>query len=301
MVFTVLPFALLGLVLGVVAARWAAPSLLSALASSSLARTNYRKRVVVAGLGLLLPLGLLVWAAPLALAGKLFPIHLDRIGLGVTPPALAVVIAGLAYAFLGLLDDLVDDGPVRGFRGHLGALIDGVRIPGEPEIPPERRLTGGAVKLLGGALAGLLVAALALESRAPWLLLAGGIVVASAANVANLFDLRPGRCAKVFLPLWGVGFLLDPTAGAWSAGLSGAALGALPTELREEGMFGDTGANALGGVVGALLLTGPVWLILTAAVVLVTLQVASERISFTRVIDGNRWLRRVDRLGRVPD
>lgn len=301
MVVRVLPFALVGLVLAAAAARWAAPSVLSALASSSLARTNYRKRVVVAGLGLLLPLGLVLWAAPLALAGKLFPLPMDRVGLGITPPALAVVVAGLAYTFLGLLDDLVDDGPVRGFRGHLGALVDGVRVPGEPELAAERRLTGGGVKLLGGALTGLLVAALALEGRSLWLLLVGGIVVASAANVANLLDLRPGRCVKVFVPLWGVGFLLDPTAGAWSAGLTGATLGALPTELREEGMFGDAGANALGGVVGALLVTGPAWVIVTAAVVLVALQAASEKISFTKVIDANPWLRRVDRLGRVTD
>jgi hypothetical protein len=33
-------------------------------------------------------------------------------------------------------------------------------------------------------------------------------------------------------------------------------------------------------------------------VVLLALQAASERVSFSRVIDGNRWLRAVDRLGR---
>jgi UDP-GlcNAc:undecaprenyl-phosphate/decaprenyl-phosphate GlcNAc-1-phosphate transferase len=293
-----LPFTILGLLAGAAAARWAAPSLLAALGASSLARTNYRKRVVVAGLGLLLPLGLLAWAAPLAVAGKLFPIQVTQVNLAIDHTALAALVAGLAYTILGLLDDLVDDGPVRGFRGHLAALAGSLR-PGAS--PGGRGLTGGAIKLLGGALAGLLVASLALDRRELWAILLGGIVVASAANVANLFDLRPGRCAKVFLPLWVVGFIVNPTAAAWSAGLAGATAGALPTELREEGMLGDTGANALGGVVGALLVTGPLWLLLIAAVVLVALQLASERISFTRVIEGNRWLRRVDGLGRVTD
>jgi UDP-N-acetylmuramyl pentapeptide phosphotransferase/UDP-N-acetylglucosamine-1-phosphate transferase len=120
--------------------------------------------------------------------------------------------------------------------------------------------------------------------------LLGGLVVASAANTANLLDLRPGRCAKVFLPLWVVGCLVDPGGGAWSAGLAGAALAALPFDLREEGMLGDAGANALGAVVGTLLLAGPMWLVWAAAVVLLALQLASERVSFTRVIESNRVL-----------
>ena len=164
------------------------------------------------------------------------------------PSALAVVVAGLAFVVLGLVDDLVEDPEGRGFRGHLRALGPG----GSP----------AAGSLFGGALAGLLVASLATPGDRPaWAVLLGGLVVASAANTANLLDLRPGRCAKVFLPLWVVGCLLDPGGGAWSAGLAGAALAALPFDLREEGMLGDAGANALGAVVGTLLLAGPMWLL----------------------------------------
>jgi UDP-N-acetylmuramyl pentapeptide phosphotransferase/UDP-N-acetylglucosamine-1-phosphate transferase len=247
---------------------------------------NYRKREVVAGLGLLLPLGLLVWAAPLAVAARVDPLRAGRAGL-LAPSGMAVVVAGLAFLVLGLVDDLVEDpGGRRGFRGHLRALAAG-------------RLTGGGIKLLGGALAGLLTASMATPPDRPgWAVVLGGLVVASAANTSNLLDLRPGRCAKVFLPLWVAGCLLDPGGGAWSAGLAGAALAALPFDLREEGMLGDAGANALGAVVGTLLLAGPIWLLWAAAAVLVALQLASERVSFTRVIEGNRVLRAADRLGR---
>jgi uncharacterized membrane protein len=63
-------------------------------------------------------------------------------------------------------------------------------------------------------------------------------------------------------------------------------------------MLGDAGANGLGAVVGTLLLGGPMWLLWAAAAVLLALQLASERVSFTRVIEGNRVLRAADRLGR---
>ncbi|HEV8167129.1 MAG TPA: hypothetical protein VGR74_22265 [Actinomycetota bacterium] len=281
-----LPVAACGLLVGWGIGLWAAPQVLAALAGSSLARVNYRKRTVVAGLGLLLPLGLLAWAAPLALAARLDPWRASRLDL-LVPSGLAVVVAGLAFLILGLVDDLMEDAGSRGFRGHLRALAGG-------------RLTGGGIKLLGGALAAVAVASLALpEGRHALLLPVGAVAVASAANVANLLDLRPGRCAKVFLPLWGVGCLLDPPGGAWSAGLAGAALAGLPFDLREKGMLGDAGANSLGAVVGTLLLAGPVWLLLGAVVVLLVLQLLSERVSFSRVIDGNRVLRAADRFGRL--
>jgi UDP-N-acetylmuramyl pentapeptide phosphotransferase/UDP-N-acetylglucosamine-1-phosphate transferase len=281
-----LPVAACGLLVGWGIGLWAAPQVLAALAGSSLARVNYRKQTVVAGLGLLLPLGLLAWVAPLALAARLDPWRAARLDL-LVPSGLAVVVAGLAFLILGLVDDLMEDAGSRGFRGHLWALAGG-------------RLTGGGIKLLGGVLAAVAVASLALpEGRHALLLPVGAVAVASAANVANLLDLRPGRCAKVFLPLWGVGCLLDPPGGAWSAGLAGAALAGLPFDLREKGMLGDAGANSLGAVVGTLLLAGPVWLLLGAVVVLLVLQLLSERVSFSRVIDGNRVLRAADRFGRL--
>jgi hypothetical protein len=280
--------ALLGLLVGFAVGRWAGPQLLDALAATNLLRINYRQRTVVAGLGVALVIGLLAWGGPLALVGELgggagWP---ARSGVAMSGAAVAAVLAGLAFALLGLLDDLIQDRGSRGFRGHLLALSRG-------------RLTGGGAKLLGGALAALVVAPLAVGPERPWyLMLVGAVVIASSANLANLLDLRPGRCTKVFLPLWVIGCLLDPTAGAWSAGLAGAAAGTFPLDLGERGMLGDAGANALGAVVGVLLVTGPAWLLWALAVVLLALQAASERVSFSRVIDGNRWLRAVDRLGR---
>ena len=66
-------------------------------------------------------------------------------------------------------------------------------------------------------------------------------------------------------------------------------------------MLGDTGANAAGALLGvaALAATGRRGrLALLAA--LVGLTVASERVSFTRVIESTPGLRELDALGRRP-
>jgi UDP-GlcNAc:undecaprenyl-phosphate/decaprenyl-phosphate GlcNAc-1-phosphate transferase len=147
--------ALAGLLVGFALGSWAAPQLLAALARTNLSRVNYRRRTVVAGLGLVLPVGLLAWAGLLALAGELAPGWASRAGIAMNGPAVAAVMAGLAFALLGLVDDLVQDEGSHGFRGHLTALAGG-------------RLTGGAVKLLGGMLAALVVAPLAVGPGRPW-------------------------------------------------------------------------------------------------------------------------------------
>jgi len=75
----------------------------------------------------------------------------------------------------------------------------------------------------------------------------------------------------------------------------------LPDDLGERVMLGDCGANAAGALVGlraaAMRSRGPRAAML-AAVVALTL--ASEKVSFTRVIEATPGLRELDRLGRRP-
>lgn len=210
------------------------------------------------------------------------------------PTAAAAVTAGLTGGAVGLYDDLVGTRPeqqAKGFRGHLRALRQG-------------RLTSGTVKLGGMAAAGA-VAALLLEARAPAAapvhrlarVVAGAGVVAGAANLLNLLDLRPGRALKVSL-LAGAPLLAAPTGGL-AAGPVGAAAAGLPDDLAERTMLGDCGANALGALLGTALaartgLTGR----LAALTVIAGLTAASERISFTQVIARTPVLRELDEWGR---
>lgn len=208
---------------------------------------------------------------------------------------ISAAVAGGGAMAVGLLDDLCGSGQSRGLRGHLGSLSRG-------------ELTTGAVKIAGIGLAGLLAAAACpptttaagTTGRVNRLagVLAGGAALAGHANVVNLFDLRPGRAGKVVLahlPLaWG-------RRGVPVAAAVGAAAAALPDDLGERAMLGDTGANALGALVGVSLVaregTGAR---LVHLGMLVALTLASERISFSEVIRGSAPLRALDELGHVP-
>ncbi|MFD1120622.1 hypothetical protein ACFQ3A_40140, partial [Sphaerisporangium aureirubrum] len=102
----------------------------------------------------------------------------------------AAVLAGVGGGALGAYDDLRGTASSKGFKGHLAALARG-------------EVTTGAVKILGIGASGLAAAALLPRagnaSRAARLadVLVDGALIAGSANLANLFDLRPGRALKV--------------------------------------------------------------------------------------------------------
>jgi UDP-GlcNAc:undecaprenyl-phosphate GlcNAc-1-phosphate transferase len=92
-----------------------------------------------------------------------------------------------------------------------------------------------------------------------------------------------------------------------SAGLAavaaplGAGLALLPEDLAERAMLGDAGANALGAMLGAAAaasLPRSARAGLLAGIIALT--VASEKVSFTKVIERTPMLRRLDMLGRRP-
>jgi hypothetical protein len=163
-----------------------------------------------------------------------------------------------------------------------------------------------------------------------WVLAA--LVIALAANLMNLLDVRPGRALKTY----GVAVVapavmfavraahaynleVAPFAGQ-ASGLAlsraevfvaavvmavvvlGPVLAVWRFDLGERGMLGDAGANAMGAIVGYLL-TGVLSLIglAAAAGVLLTLNLISERVSFTSVIERTPVLSWLDGLGRLPD
>ncbi|KQS54805.1 hypothetical protein ASG36_20425 [Geodermatophilus sp. Leaf369] len=205
----------------------------------------------------------------------------------------ASALVGTVSAVVGGYDDLAGARPEqardKGLAGHLAALRAG-------------RVSAGAVKVAGIGAAGVAAALLTRRGSGVGALVDGVLttgLVAGTANLVNLLDLRPGRAAKAGSLL--AAATLGGPAGGLVAGPVGAALATLPDDLEEKVMLGDCGANALGAVLGLRLAAGESRPARIAALTVVTaLTLASEKVSFTSVIEGTPGLRELDRLGRQP-
>lgn len=251
-----------------------------------LRRTNYRGAPIVTGVGIIVPLSMVVIAAGAIVWERIAP-DISMWNLLLWP----AVVAAFGYSLLGLFDDVAGAGQSGGFGGHLDELRRG-------------SLTSGTVKLLGGAAVGVIVASPTWNgsqgAAGAVELLRDGAIVALAANLANLFDRAPGRMIKAVTIGFGVCVAVSRSAAlAVPAGGIGAGLGLLRAELDERCMLGDAGANALGALCGLAALVAapePSWR-WAVVVVLVGFNVASEVVSFGRVIDGVPPLRWFDRLG----
>lgn len=249
--------------------------------------------------------------------------------------ALGGVVASLGGGLAGYIDD-VDQGAhdggkvAKGLKGHLGALAHGQVTTGVIKIAgigasalAASALVGSKATSVGGKVADLVL---------------NTVLIAGTANLANLLDLRPGRALKATVlvatplsyfsaaaakaPAWeaSVTSATASASGAASAtpaapasasgasaqrllasGLNAAAITALVEDLQETTMLGDTGANAAGALLGTSLAANDSWkLRLGAALGVVALILASEKVSFSKVIAANPALNWLDQLWRRP-
>ncbi|MER7074189.1 hypothetical protein [Terrabacter sp. NPDC000476] len=264
-------------------------------------RTNHAGRPVTLLEGPAVVAGAVTGAAVAGAMGGAVP--------GARGGGVPTTVVALAAGALGALDDLAGGVADKGLKGHLGALARG-------------EVTTGALKVVGLGLTGLAGAALVdarttrtvrtastartapiarttpgARTTGPRSLaatLVGGAVVAGAANAINLFDLRPGRALKVT-----VAAALPLVSATPAAAVVGSSLGVVRDDLVASAMLGDTGANAAGALLGLALVerTGLAGRAV-ALTGLVALTLASERVSFTRVIESHPTLRRLDEWGR---
>jgi len=278
---------LLGLLVGALVGALCWATAATSFDVEALRRTNYRGAPLVTGIGALVPLTVLFVSASarVFVAGGGTTAHVEQL-------VATTLAASLGFGLLGLVDDVAGEGQSGGFRGHLASMRHGV-------------LSSGMIKLLGGAAVGVLtVASMRDGTGTPVALLRDGATIALCANLGNLFDRAPGRVTKVTTVSFVVLAVLAWDPALFLPGVAiGAGLGLIVPDLRERAMLGDVGANVLGSMCGIAALSafaGSIsrWVLLA---VVAALNLLSEIVSFSRVIDSVAPLRWLDRLGSLRE
>lgn len=220
----------------------------------ALVRPNFQKKPIPAATGL-------SFLLPLACYPPLWP--------------------AIAFGVLGLADDLWGNRSVGGFKGHLKSLFSG-------------KPTTGSLKLFGGGAVALAYAGSLFPHKPLAMAVAAG-VIALCANTLNLLDLRPGRA------FFGFGLLLVPALALTP--LTFTELWPLLivltiewwSDARASAMLGDTGSNLLGALAGVFLVQSlPLMGQTVLLVVLLALNLVSERLSISATIEKTRWLKWLD-------
>lgn len=253
--------------------------------------------------------------------------------------ALGGVVASLGGGVAGYIDD-VDQGAhdggkvAKGLKGHLGALAHGQVTTGVIKIAgigasalAASALVGSKATSVGGKVADLalntvLIAGTAnlanlLDLRPGRALKATVLVAAPLSYFSCAAAKTPASGASVTSATASVASGASGAASATPAapasasgasaqrllasGLNAAAITALVEDLQETTMLGDTGANAAGALLGTSLAANDSWkLRLGTTLGVVGLILASEKVSFSKVIAANPALNWLDQLWRRP-
>ncbi|PTX52190.1 UDP-N-acetylmuramyl pentapeptide phosphotransferase/UDP-N-acetylglucosamine-1-phosphate transferase [Melghirimyces profundicolus] len=201
----------------------------------------------------------------------------------------ATLAASITVVFLGWLDDTMGNHRDKGFAGHFRTLWK------------EGRFTTGFLKAAGGGVAAVVAAAVTSGGRGEvWLM--HTLLIGLMTNWVNLLDLRPGRALKFYLVAGAALFLVGLGRGETLLFLPllGLASAVLKGDLSARFMLGDSGSNLLGIQLGMwLALVSPLWLVFLWTALLLAGHYIGETVSLTRLIEKNRLLSYLDRLGRL--
>ena len=197
------------------------------------------------------------------------------------------LILVLSMGFAGVIDDLIGDKTTKGLVNHIKSALSGI-------------MTTGFLKALTGFLVSCIIGFKVSNSYIEFVV--NVFIISLFANTLNLFDLRPGRAVKVFLAaslMLLAAAIRRPAEAAPIIILNMVACLYIRYDLKEICMLGDTGANILGitlGYYSSLFFGLNAKLLLLALLLL--LNIISERLSITTLINNSRVLSYLDSIGR---
>ena len=252
------------------------PLFRSLLIESNVLRPNYKKDMIPVSMGIVFLPMLIINAIILAYFTTNFKDMLY----------IFIFLFGLVSMFFaGILDDIIGNRDVSGLKGHFKSLLNG-------------KLTTGGFKALFGGFIGLVIS-IAI-SKNIYDIVINTLIIALSTNLMNLLDLRPGRAIKGYLV---ISIVLLFTLGEYTRNLL---LLILPNvvayfnqDLKAKAMMGDTGSNVLGISIGILFVMGyPLKVRLIWLAFLIFIHILTEKYSLTKIIENNKFLNFIDKLGR---
>lgn len=262
--------------IGVVVTLTSVPMISKMLEKSDMIRANYKGDMIPVGLGLVF-IPTLIINSVILIYSNIVPEKIIMIYM--------LLFASISMSFVGIIDDSLGNRGVTGLLGHFKALFKGT-------------LTTGAFKALLGGFVGLTIAVTIIKSI-PNIIVAT-LVVALSTNMMNLFDLRPGRAIKVYTLLAIIIFIASAKFQREVMMLIlPAVLAYFYFDLRALTMMGDAGSNVLGVSLGVFIVSSfGLAVQVVCLILLVLIHILTEKFSLTKIIENNKFLNYLDRLGR---
>lgn len=252
------------------------PLFRSLLIESNVLRPNYKKDMIPVSMGIVFLPMLIINAIILAYFTTNFKDMLH----------IFIFLFGLVSMFFaGILDDIIGNRDVSGLKGHFKSLLNG-------------KLTTGGFKALFGGFIGLVIS-IAI-SKNIYDIVINTLIIALSTNLMNLLDLRPGRAIKGYLL---ISIVLLFTLGEYTRNLLllifPNVIAYFNQDLKAKAMMGDTGSNVLGISIGILfVMVYPLKVRLIWLAFLIFIHILTEKYSLTKIIENNKFLNFIDKLGR---
>lgn len=252
------------------------PLFRSLLIESNVLRPNYKKDMIPVSMGIVFLPMLIINAIILAYFTTNFKDMLH----------IFIFLFGLVSMFFaGILDDIIGNRDVSGLKGHFKSLLNG-------------KLTTGGFKALFGGFIGLVIS-IAI-SKNIYDIVINTLIIALSTNLMNLLDLRPGRAIKGYLL---ISIVLLFTLGEYTRNLLllifPNVIAYFNQDLKAKAMMGDTGSNVLGISIGILfVMVYPLKVRLIWLAFLIFIHILTEKYSLTKIIESNKFLNFIDKLGR---
>lgn len=246
------------------------------LINSDVVRPNYKKDMIPVSMGIVF--------LPMIIINSIILIYFTKEPRNLLY-VFVFIFGMICMFFAGILDDIIGNRDVSGLKGHFKSLFKG-------------NLTTGGFKAVFGGFIGVLIS-LSISKSIPNIII-NTLIIALSTNLMNLLDLRPGRAIKVYLVIIiSIFVTLTGYIKVLPLLILPNVLAYFNFDLKAKAMMGDTGSNVLGISIGILMVFGYsfniriIWLVF-----LVLIHLLTEKYSLTKIIENNKILNFIDKLGR---